>query len=157
MMVLLSCCSNDTSLAEVDALIEVRQQMQQQHQARLDSILAQYPYDQMTDEERFECCGRFFELYRSFHLDSQSVYVQKRLELASRMSNPVYMQAAQMNKAEVMMRSGMYHEAVLCLIPLRLLLSNPPICRIISICAEHSMDYWRILLFTIRRNTGIIS
>lgn len=114
-MVLLSCCSNDTSLAEVDALIEVRQQIQQQHQARLDSILAQYPYDQMTDEERFECCGRFFELYRSFHLDSQSVYVQKRLELASRMSNPVYMQAAQMNKAEVMMRSGMYHEAVLCL------------------------------------------
>ena len=89
--------------------------MQEQYQAQLDSMYAAYQHAQMTDEERFDCYGRFFDLYRSFNLDSQYVYVQRRLELASRLANEEYIRIAQMNRAEVLMRSGMYHEAVLLL------------------------------------------
>ena len=108
-------CKKDTSLNEVDALIEAHHTVQTHYQARLDSIHNVYQCHQMTDEERFEWCGQFFDMYRSFNLDSQYVYVQKRIELASHLTNSRYMQVAKMNKAEVMMRSGMYHEAVMSL------------------------------------------
>ena len=111
----LVACQKDASLREVDALIETHHVVQAHYQARLDSMLAEYHYGQMTDEERFDRCGQFFDIYRSFNLDSQYVYVQKRIELASRLTNKRYMQVAKMNMAEVLMRSGMYHEAVLCL------------------------------------------
>lgn len=114
-LLLTACGKQDTSLDELDALIKNHQTVQEQYQARLDSIRAEYHSDQMTDEERFGYCGRFIDMYRGFNLDSQYMYVQERIELASRLANRRYMQAARMNKAEVLMRSGMYHEAVLCL------------------------------------------
>lgn len=110
-----ACGSRDASLDALDALIDQHQRVQERYQARLDSIRASYRYDQMTDEEHFDCCGRFFDLYRGFNLDSQYVYVQQRQKLASRMGDRRYMQAAKMNEAEVLMRSGMYHEAFLSL------------------------------------------
>ena len=112
---LTACGKQDTSLDELDALIKNHQAVQEQYQARLDSIHAEYHCDRMTDEERFDYCGRFIDMYRGFNLDSQYVYVQQRIELAFRLTPRNYMQAAMMNKAEVLMRSGMYHEAVLCL------------------------------------------
>lgn len=112
---LTACGKQDTSLDELDVLIKNHQAVQEQYQARLDSIRAEYHSDQMTDEERFDYCGRFIDMYRGFNLDSQYVYVQQRMGLASRLANRTRMQAAMMNKAEVLMRSGMYHEAVLCL------------------------------------------
>lgn len=112
---LTACGRQDSSLDELDALIKNHQTVQEQYQARLDSIRAEYQYDQMTDEERFDYYGRFIDMYRGFNLDSQYVYVQQRMGLASRLANRTCMQAAMMNKAEVLMRSGMYHEAVLCL------------------------------------------
>lgn len=110
-----ACGRRDASLDALDALIDQHQHVQERYQARLDSIRASYRYDQMTDEEHFDCCGRFFDLYRGFNLDSQYVYVQQRQKLASRMADRRYMQAAKMNEAEVLMRSGMFHEALLCL------------------------------------------
>lgn len=110
-----ACGSRDASLDALDALIDQHQRVQERYQARLDSIRASYRYDQMTDEEHFDCCGRFFDLYRGFNLDSQYVYVQQRFELASRLTDRKYIQAAMMTKAEVLMRSGMYHEALLSL------------------------------------------
>ncbi len=115
LLLLVACGKQDSSLDELDALIKNHQAVQEQYQARLDSIRAEYHSDQMTDEERFGYCGQFFDMYRGFNLDSQYVYVQERVELASRLANRRYMQTARMNKAEVLMRSGMYHEAVLCL------------------------------------------
>lgn len=112
---LTACGRQDSSLDELDALIKNHQTVQEQYQARLDSIRAEYQYDQMTDEERFDCCGRFIDMYRGFNLDSQYVYVQQRFELASRLTDRKYIQAAMMTKAEVLMRSGMYHEAFLSL------------------------------------------
>lgn len=112
LMLLSACGEKDASLREVDSLIEKHQAVQAQYQARLDSLRSFYQSLPMTDEERFECCGRFFDMYRGFNLDSQLVYVQQRMELAYLIANPEYMHLAQMNRAEVLMRSGMYHEAL---------------------------------------------
>ncbi len=107
-----ACHEQDVALREVDTLIAERQEVQAQYQAHLDSMLLELPYKRMTDEERFECCGRFFDLYRGFDLDSQLVYVQKRMGLAAHLADPHFQQQAQMNRAEVLMRSGMYYEAL---------------------------------------------
>ncbi len=117
MLLLMACGDQTTSLREVDALIEKHQLIQIQYQARLDSMLDMYHENRMTDEEQFEYCGRFFDMYRSFNLDSQLVYVQQRIEIANRLANPTYIHLAQMNRAEVLMRSGMYYEALLALSP----------------------------------------
>ena len=110
-----ACCKQDGSLREVDALIARHQTVQEQYQARLDSLHGAYRYEQMTDAERFVFYGQFFDMYRGFNLDSQLVYVQKRIDLADRMDIPEYRQLARMNRAEVLMRSGMYHESLLIL------------------------------------------
>lgn len=111
-LLLTSCNNQDASLREVDALIAMHQMVQAQYQTHLDSMQMTYPCETMTDEERFEYYGRFFDMYRGFDLDSQLVYVQKRIALADRLDIPHYQQLARMNRAEVLMRSGMYHEAL---------------------------------------------
>lgn len=115
LLLLAACNKKDASLLELDALIDQHQAVQMQYQAQLDSISAAYACEQMTDEERFECCGKLFDMCRSFNLTAQNAYAQERIELASRLANKEYLCIAQMNKAEVLMRAGMYHEAVLCL------------------------------------------
>ena len=112
LLFLTACHDQNAALREVDALIAEHQTVQNRYQARLDSIHAHYSCERMTDEERFERYGQFFDMYRGFNLDSQLVYVQKRLALADHLAAHHYMQLAQMNRAEVMMRSGMYHEAL---------------------------------------------
>lgn len=115
LLLLAACDRKDPALLEVDALIENHQSLQMQYQAQLDSMTAVYACKQMTDEERFEHDGLLFDSYRSFNLLMQYKYAQERIELASRLANKEFFCIAQMNKAEVLMRSGMYHEAVLCL------------------------------------------
>ena len=112
LLLLAACSKNDSSLNEVDALIEKHQTVQEQYQARLDSMYAANHYDEMTDEERFERYGMFFDMYRSFNLDSQLVYVQMRMDLADDLAISEYRHWARLNRAEVLMRSGMYYEAL---------------------------------------------
>lgn len=115
LLLLTSCHDKDESLRPLDALINTHQAVQAQHQTRLDSMQAAYQCTQMTDEERFEYCGLLFDKYRSFNLTSQYAYAQERIDIASRLANKDYRCIAQLNRVEVLMRSGMYHEAVLCL------------------------------------------
>ena len=116
LIILMTACYNqDRSLHELDALTECHLAMQEQYQAQLDSLDSVYQRKPMTDDERFACYGRLFDMYRSFNLKNQYVYAQKRIDLASRLANREYIRIAQMNNAEVLMRSGMYHEAILCL------------------------------------------
>lgn len=115
LLFLAACGQKSTPLNEVDELIAMHHLVQDQYQARLDSMLADFQCAQLTVEERFAYYGRFFDMYRGFNLDSQYVYVQKSLELISRLDNKEYLPIVRMNKAEVLMRSGMYHEAVCCL------------------------------------------
>ena len=112
-IVLLSACkAKDGSLDELDSLVAQRAAIQSRYQAGIDSLSRSTVTATMTDRERFEAYGRIYDLYRAFDLDSQRCYAENRLALAIRIARPEYIHAAQMNSAEVYMRSGMYHEAL---------------------------------------------
>jgi len=106
-----ACQSNDPALRELDALIEGRNAIHARYQNELDS-LCQLPITQMNEFERFERYGQLYDKYRAFNVDSQLVYAEKRLALSRNIDDVFYREAAQMNMSEVMMRLGMYHEAI---------------------------------------------
>jgi len=117
MLILLmtACTHPDASLRHLDELLDSHPNVVAHYQAQLDSMRMSFQSEDMTDGVRFESCGQLFDMYRGFDLDSQYVYAQKRREIASRLGYRQYIQLAQMNRAEVLMRSGMYHEALLAL------------------------------------------
>ena len=65
-----------------------------------------------SDEQRYGFCGRLFDEYRAYNLDSSFVYAQRKEELAHRMDKLDYLDDAAMNMAEVMGTTGMYKEAL---------------------------------------------
>lgn len=109
---LLSCSNEDLALSKVDNLIELHQSTQTNYQKQLDSLQLVISSANMSDDESFERYGQLFDMYRGFNVDSQLVFVQKRLALASQTDILEHKQVAQLNNAEVLMRSGMYHEAI---------------------------------------------
>lgn len=108
----LSCSNEDLALSKVDNLIELHQSTQTNYQKQLDSLQLVISSANMSDAESFERYGQLFDMYRGFNVDSQLVFVQKRLALASQTDILEHKQVAQLNNAEVLMRSGMYHEAI---------------------------------------------
>ena len=115
-MLLMACRNVDTSYIELDALISERQSIQTQYQHRIDSVYLTSLLD-TTDSSRFACYGQLFDMYRAFNIDSQLTYAQKRLVIADKL-----------NKAEVLMRSGMYYEAMVCINEV----SQPPIAHFLQ-------------------------
>ena len=112
LLVLIGACQKqDPALRELDTLIEGRYAIHAHHQHELDS-LCRMPIGQLNDRERFERYGQLFDRYRAFNIDSQLVYADKRLALSRYIDDAFYREAAQMNMSEVMMRLGMYHEAI---------------------------------------------
>ena len=109
-MLVTSCNRVDSSLKELDMLINERQLIQEEYQNQIDSIYSNVLLD-MTDADRFACYGQLYDMYRAFNIDSQLYYAQERLNLADKLDGLEYKQAASLNMAEVMMRSGMYYEA----------------------------------------------
>lgn len=106
-----ACQKQDTALCELDYLIEGRYAIHAHHQNDLDS-LCRMPMEQLNDRDRFERYGQIFDRYRAFNIDSQLVYADKRLALSRSIDDAFYREAAQMNMSEVMMRLGMYHDAI---------------------------------------------
>ena len=96
-------------LHELDACIESRSQYHALREHRIDSIKAKLRHC-ITDSAYFEECGRLVEAYRSYDLDSQLYYTEERLRIAS---TPFEKQVSLLNYSEVMLRSGMYHEAII--------------------------------------------
>ena len=65
-----------------------------------------------SDEQRYGFCGRLFDEYRAYNLDSSFVYAQRKEELAHRLNKLDYLDDSAMNMAEVMGTTGMYKEAL---------------------------------------------
>ena len=106
-----ACQKHDPALRELDTLIEGRYAIHARHQSELDSLCCM-PMGQLNDRDRFERYEQIFDRYRAFNVDSQLVYADKRLLLSRSIDDAFYHEAAQMNMSEVMMRLGMYHEAI---------------------------------------------
>lgn len=112
-LLLMSCGgkggTEEALLEELDRCIEERAAYYAPREHQVDSLQALLA-EPCSANKRFELYGRLVETYRSYNLDSQQYYSEQRLILAQ---TPFEKQVSLLNYAEVMMRSGMYHETIL--------------------------------------------
>ena len=100
--------ADETLLRELDHCIKERTTYYEAREHQTDSLHALLN-DSLSHTERFEIYGRLIEVYRSYNLDSQLYYAEKRLDMAQ---TPFGKQVSLLNYSEVLMRSGMYHETL---------------------------------------------
>lgn len=103
--------STDALLREIDGIIQNRQTYGAEKEARI-ADLKKLLAEAASDEQRYGFCGRLFDEYRAYNLDSSYVYAQKKQQLAVRMNKRDYLDDSAMNMAEVMGTTGMYKEAL---------------------------------------------
>ena len=103
--------STDALLCEIDGIIKNRQTYGAEKEARI-ADLKKLLVEAASDEQRYGFCGRLFDEYRAYNLDSSFVYAQRKEELAHRLNKLDYLDDSAMNMAEVMGTTGMYKEAL---------------------------------------------
>ena len=103
--------STDALLHEIDGIIKNRQTYGAEKEARI-ADLKKLLVEAASDEQRYGFCGRLFDEYRAYNLDSSFVYAQRKEELAHRLNKLDYLDDSAMNMAEVMGTTGMYKEAL---------------------------------------------
>ena len=103
--------STDALLREIDGIIKNRQTYGAEKEARI-ADLKKLLAEATSDEQRYGFCGRLFDEYRAYNLDSSFVYAQRKEELAHSLNKLDYLDDSAMNMAEVMGTTGMYKEAL---------------------------------------------
>lgn len=103
--------STDALLREIDGIIKNRQSYGIEKENRITD-LKKLLAGATSDEQRYGFCGRLFDEYRSYNLDSSYVYAQRKQELALRLNKQDYLDDATMNMVEFMGTTGMYKEAL---------------------------------------------
>jgi len=103
--------STDALLRQIDGIIKNRQTYGAEKEARI-ADLKKLLSEATSDEQRYGFCGRLFDEYRAYNLDSSYVYAQRKQNLASHMGKQDYLDDSAMNMAEVMGTTGMYKEAL---------------------------------------------
>ena len=103
--------STNALLREIDGIIKNRQTYGAEKEARI-ADLKKLLVEAASDEQRYGFCGRLFDEYRAYNLDSSFVYAQRKEELAHRLNKLDYLDDSAMNMAEVMGTTGMYKEAL---------------------------------------------
>ena len=98
-------------LRQIDGIIKNRQTYGAEKEARI-ADLKKLLSEATSDEQRYGFCGRLFDEYRAYNLDSSYVYAQRKQNLASHMGKQDYLDDSAMNMAEVMGTTGMYKEAL---------------------------------------------
>ena len=103
--------STDALLREIDGLVKNRRTYGVEKETRITE-LKRLLTEAASDEQRYGFCGRLFDEYRAYNLDSSFVYAQRKEELAHRLNKQDYLDDSAMNMAEVMGTTGMYKEAL---------------------------------------------
>lgn len=103
--------STDELLREIDGLVKNRRTYGVEKETRITD-LKRLLAEAASDEQRYGFCGRLFDEYRAYNLDSSFVYAQRKEELAHRLNKQDYLDDSAMNMAEVMGTTGMYKEAL---------------------------------------------
>ena len=103
--------STDALLREIDGLVKNRRTYGVEKETRITD-LKRLLTEAASDEQRYGFCGRLFDEYRAYNLDSSFVYAQRKEELAHRLNKQDYLDDSAMNMAEVMGTTGMYKEAL---------------------------------------------
>lgn len=103
--------NTDALLREIDGIIKNRQTYGIEKEARI-ADLKKLLSGATSDEQRYGFCGRLFDEYRAYNLDSSYVYAQRKQALALRLNKQDYLDDATMNMVEFMGTTGMYKEAL---------------------------------------------
>ena len=103
--------STDALLHKIDGLVKNRRTYGVEKETRI-ADLKRLLAEAASDEQRYGFCGRLFDEYRAYNLDSSFVYAQRKEELAHRLNKQDYLDDSAMNIAEVMGTTGMYKEAL---------------------------------------------
>lgn len=103
--------NTDALLREIDGIIKNRQTYGIEKEARI-ADLKKLLSGATSDEQRYGFCGRLFDEYRAYNLDSSYVYAQRKQTLALRLNKQDYLDDATMNMVEFMGTTGMYKEAL---------------------------------------------
>ena len=103
--------STDALLREIDGLVKNRRTYGVEKETRITD-LKRLLTEAASDEQRYGFCGRLFDEYRAYNLDSSFVYAQRKEELAHRLNKQDYLDDSAMNMAEVMGTTGMYKAAL---------------------------------------------
>lgn len=109
----LHICANETDslLRELDMSIRNRPQYTLKRQEQIDALQRKLRLSH-SDQERYDLYRELFGKYRSYRMDSALWVANKRVELAKRMNNPLYIHSAELNVAEVMIGVAMYKEGL---------------------------------------------
>ena len=102
--------STDALLRQIDGIIKNRQTYGAEKEARIADLKILLS-EATSDEQRYGFCGRLFDEYRAYNLDSSYVYAQRKQNLASHMGKQDYLDDSAMNMAEEMGTTGKYKEA----------------------------------------------
>ena len=92
--------STDALLRQIDGIIKNRQTYGAEKEARI-ADLKKLLSEAISDEQRYGFCGRLFDEYRAYNLDSSYVYAQRKQNLASHMGKQDYLDDSAMNMAVV--------------------------------------------------------
>ena len=93
--------STDALLREIDGIIKNRQTYGAEKETRI-ADLKKLLSEAASDEQRYGFCGRLFDEYRAYNLDSSFVYAQRKQDLAHRLNKSDYLDDSAMNMADVM-------------------------------------------------------
>ena len=77
--------STDALLREIDGIIKNRQTYGAEKETRI-ADLKKLLSEAASDEQRYGFCGRLFDEYRAYNLDSSFVYAQRKQDLAHRLN-----------------------------------------------------------------------
>jgi len=101
----------DLLLNRLDSVIDNRDVYFEKKQERLAELHGRLRQP-LTDSERFDLLGELFDEYHSYNADSAYAVAGQRVELARKTGDNDMMQAALLNKANILSSVGMYHETL---------------------------------------------
>ncbi|MDH6359285.1 DUF6377 domain-containing protein [Parabacteroides sp. PF5-9] len=103
--------SLDSLLLALDKSIQEREMYTEGKMQVIHDLETQYDRSS-SDEERLVILDALFEEYKNFQMDSTLRIAERRLQVATEGNNSVHKNMAYLNRAEVMIVTGMYKEAL---------------------------------------------
>lgn len=98
-------------MKQLDNIIANREIYLKQKNAELDSLQRQYDLSK-EDVGRFNSLNSLYDAYNAFNVDSAYSISQQQEAIAKRMGDSNFLIHAKMNKANILGKTGMYHETI---------------------------------------------
>ncbi|MDL2255545.1 DUF6377 domain-containing protein [Parabacteroides sp. OttesenSCG-928-K15] len=101
----------DSLLSVLDQSIQKRETYRAEKLQHIRNLEAEYK-NAVSHEEQFNVLGSLYEAYKNFQMDTTLLIAERRADLAEEINNDRYRDITRLNKAEVMVVTGMYKEAL---------------------------------------------